>query len=150
MRPFAIIMDRRLRGFRIVEIGAVCILMVLILVVYLAKTHAGGEGADIDRVQVQIEDEQDRIRLLRAEVANLEQPERLEALSGRYLHLQPIAAKHEVGPESLADIAHPPSPADAKAGAAAQPTNPSAAPAAPPAAAEATAQADDDPAADPH
>lgn len=147
MRPFAL-MDRRVRGFRVVEIGAVCILMVLILVVYLAKTHAGGEGADIDRVQTQIEDQQNRIRLLRAEVASLEQPERLEALSGRYLHLQPIPAAHEVAPESLAAIAHPPSPADAKAGAAAQPTSAPTTPAAL-GVAEATASADDDPGADP-
>jgi cell division protein FtsL len=121
MKPLDL-MDRRVRGFRVVELGAVCILLALILVVYLAKTHAGGERADIDQVQSQIIDEETRIRLLKAEVADLEQPERLEALSGRYLHLAPIPADHEVTPEGLADVAHPPAaaPATKSATAAAQ------------------------------
>jgi hypothetical protein len=97
--------DQRVRGFRVVEIGALCVLLVLVLAVYLAKAGAGGERADIDRVSQQIEDEQSRIRMLRAEVAHLEQPERLEALSGQYLGLGPIPAKHEVQPDALPDLA---------------------------------------------
>lgn len=145
MKPLAL-MDRRVRGVRVVEIGAVLILLVLILLVYLAKTHAGGERAAIDQVQAQIDDEQDRIRLLKAEVASLEQPERLQTLAGRYLDLQPIPAKHEVGPESLADIAHPQPAASAKPPVSAQP----AAAQADAAGDEATAAPDDDPSADAH
>ncbi|HLK25993.1 MAG TPA: cell division protein [Caulobacteraceae bacterium] len=135
MNPFNLF-DRRVRGFRIIEIGGLCVLLALALVVYLAKTHAGGERADIDRIQAQIDSEQTRVTLLRAEVARLEQPERLESLSGRYLNLQPIAASHEIGPRSLASVAHPESPTAAKAA-------PAAASAAPPSAAgDALAQAD--------
>jgi cell division protein FtsL len=97
--------DRRVRGFRIVEVGALGVLLVLILAVYLAKTGAGDKRADIERVQDQIADEQSQIRILRAEVATLEQPERLEALSARYLGLAPISARREVTPEGLRDVA---------------------------------------------
>jgi hypothetical protein len=97
--------DHRVRGFRIVELGGLCVLMALVLTVYLSKAGAGGERADIDRVQQQIADEQTRIRLLTAEVSSLEQPERLTALSARYLDMQPVPAKHEVGPDALPDIA---------------------------------------------
>jgi cell division protein FtsL len=97
--------ERRIRGFRIVELGGLSVLLVLVLTVYLSKAGAGGERADIDHVQQQIYDEQTRIRLLQAEVANLEQPERLEALSGQYLGMQPVPAKHEVEPDALPDLA---------------------------------------------
>jgi hypothetical protein len=112
--------NHRVRGFRVVELGGLAVLIVLVLAVYLAKAGAGGKRADIDRVQDQIVDEKARIRLLDAEVANLERPERLEALSGRYLDMQPISAKHEVQADALPDIALAPSadvkPADAKTG----------------------------------
>ena len=97
--------DQRVRGFRIVELGGLGVLLALVLAVYLSKTGAGGERADIDHVQQQIQDEQTRIRLLQAEVANLEQPERLETLSSQYLGLQPVTAKREVQPDALPDIA---------------------------------------------
>jgi cell division protein FtsL len=97
--------DRRIRGFRIVELGASAVLVALVLVVYLAKDGAGDKRADIDRVQDQIVAERDQIRLLRAEVAHQEQPERLGALAGQYLGLQPISAKHEVAAKELADVA---------------------------------------------
>jgi cell division protein FtsL len=99
------LIDHRVRGFRVVEVGALLVLLALVLAVYLSKAGAGGERADIDHVQQQIDDEQTRIRLLRAEVANLEQPERLEALSSQYLNLQPIPAKHEVQADALPDLA---------------------------------------------
>ena len=97
--------DRRVRGFRIVELGAMAVLAALVVVVYLAKDGAGDKRADIDRVQQQIVAEQEQIRLLKAEVAHQEQPERLEALAGQYLGLQPVAAKHEVDAAELSDVA---------------------------------------------
>jgi cell division protein FtsL len=120
--------DRRIRGFRIVELGAMAVLVALVLVVYLAKDGAGDKRADIDRVQEQILAEQDQIRLLRAEVAHQEQPERLSALAGQYLGLQPITAKHEVETSDLADVARvvataPAKPAAASGQAAVAPTS---------------------------
>ncbi len=105
MRPFAFF-DHRVRGFRIVELGGLVVLLILVLTVYLAKTGAGGKRADIDHLQGQIGDERTQIRILKAEVATLEQPERLEALSSRYLGLVPISARREVTLQALSDVAH--------------------------------------------
>jgi hypothetical protein len=136
--------DRRVRGFRVVELGGGAVLLALVLAVYLAKTGAGGERADIDHVQQQIFDEQTRIRLLQAEVANLEQPERLEALSAQYLGLQPVPAKHEVQADALPDLALIQHVAKAAQPSAATPVQPAAptAPAEPPAADSAHDQGD--------
>ena len=136
--------DRRVRGFRVVELGGGAVLLALVLAVYLAKTGAGGERADIDHVQQQIFDEQTRIRLLQAEVANLEQPERLEALSAQYLGLQPVPAKHEVQADALPDLALIQHVAKAAQPVAAAPVQPAAAtaPAEPPAADSAHDQGD--------
>jgi hypothetical protein len=87
---------RRVRGVRVVNLWGCGVLLVLVIGLYLAKTFAGGERADIAREEAQIEDEQQRIRLLNAEVAYLEQPQRIGRLSEDYLNLQPIAPKHDV------------------------------------------------------
>jgi hypothetical protein len=98
------VLDHRYRGFRVIEIGGVGVLLALILLVYLAKTLAGSESARIEHVRQQIADERNRVTLLRAEVASLEQPERLETLSSRYLGLQPVDAKHDIDPQALAGV----------------------------------------------
>ncbi len=108
------VFDQRFRGFRVIEIGGVGVLLALILLVYLAKTIAGGESAEIDHVQQQIGDERARVTLLRAEVASLEQPERLETLSNKYLGLQPIDAKHDIDAQALASVAGAPAPKPAQ------------------------------------
>ncbi len=104
------VFDQRFRGFRVIEIGGVGVLLALVLLVYLAKTIAGSESAEIDHVQQQIGDERARVTLLRAEVASLEQPERLATLSSRYLGLQPVDAKHDIDLQALATIAGAPTP----------------------------------------
>lgn len=100
--------NRRVRGFRLVDLVAASLLVLLILGVYLAKTVAGGERAKIAGVERQIVAEKARIRLLQAEVSHLEQPARIERLSETYLGLAPVAFKREAGPEALADLAHKP------------------------------------------
>ena len=109
MKLFSVL-DRRVRGVRVIDLAGAVLLCGLVLVVYLAKTGAGGTSADIDRVQQQIDEERGQIRLLRAEVANEEQPVRLASLSGQLLNLQPISPKHEIPSEDLADIARAPAP----------------------------------------
>ena len=123
------VFDQRFRGFRVIEIGGVGVLLALILLVYLAKTIAGSESAEIDHVQQQISDERATVTLLRAEVASLEQPERLETLSNRYLGLQPVDAKHDIDAQALATIAgaSAPKPQAPAQGAAPQATTPTAA-----------------------
>jgi cell division protein FtsL len=97
-------MGRTLRGVRLVEFGALLVLLVMALGVYMAKASAGRERADITQVQAQIDDENKRLRLLQAEVAHLEEPARLASLSAQ-IGLQPTSEKHEGAPDDLADIA---------------------------------------------
>ena len=103
MNGFAAFLGRSLRGVRLVEFGALVVLLMLVLGVYLAKAAAGRERGDITAVQAQIEDESKRLRLLQAEVAHLEEPRRLQRLSSE-LGLGP--AKHEGSPQELDQIAH--------------------------------------------
>lgn len=103
----------RVRGFRVVELVGVGVLLSLVLGVYMAKTFAGRERAEIASVERQIEDEKIRIRLLQAEVAHLEQPRRIEGLAAS-LNLEPIAPERETSEEALIDVArHGASPAAA-------------------------------------
>ena len=96
---------RRIRGVRLVNLWGAGLLLVLVIGLYLLKTFAGGERADIARAEIQINDEQRRIRLLNAEVAYLEQPTRIQRLAQDELKLQPASGKHEVNVESLPVIA---------------------------------------------
>ena len=86
-------LNRRVRGFRLIDLVALGLLTVLILGVYLAKTIAGRERTEIARVERQIGEEKARIRLLQAEVSHLEQPARIERLSEAYLGLAPVSIK---------------------------------------------------------
>lgn len=104
------IFSHRVRGVRLVEVWAIGLLAVLVFGVYLTKTFAGREATEITRTQAQIEDETTRIRLLKAEVAYLEQPERIERLSQLYLHLAPMSGKRETDAEGISDLVHKPAP----------------------------------------
>jgi len=101
-------LNRRVRGFRVVDLIAVSLLTVLILGVYLAKTIAGRERTEIARIDRQIGDEKARIRLLQAEVSHLEQPARIERLSETYLGMGPVAFRREAGVEALPELARKP------------------------------------------
>lgn len=97
--------ERRVRGFRLVEVVGLGVFMVLALTVYLLKAGASDERLEIARINRQILAEQTNLRVLRAEVAHLEQPERLGHLAEGYLGLAPIRAAQEINPEVLSQIA---------------------------------------------
>jgi len=99
------LLDRRVRGFRLVDLVLASLLVALVLGTYLAKTMAGRERAEIASIERQIGEEKARTRLLEAEVAHLEDPARLERLSVAYLGLAPVSIKRDVGPRDLTDIA---------------------------------------------
>ena len=103
--PLAFLFEKRIRGFRVIEIAAFLCLTVLVLGVYFSKAHAGHETAEIGDVDQQIAETQRRVRLLDAELAHLEAPARIEQLSQQYLGLAPIPAKHETPDTELAGIA---------------------------------------------
>jgi hypothetical protein len=94
----------RFRGFRIVDLSAFGCLAVLVLSVYAFKANQGGENARIEDVDDQIASEQRQIRALDAELAHLEEPERLERLSAHYLGLGPTSAKQETSIDALIDV----------------------------------------------
>jgi len=98
------------RGFRVVDVAALAVFLVLALTVYAFKSFAGDQRADIVDVESQIRDESRQVRLLKAEVARLESPARLEALATRYAGQAPVTAKQEVTPEALPQVATAPAP----------------------------------------
>lgn len=104
------VLNHRIRGFRLVDVIALGLLVLLILSVYLAKTIASRERAEIASVERRIASERAQIRLLEAEVAHLEQPSRIERLSTLYLEMGPVDVARETTADSLAALA-PPRPA---------------------------------------
>jgi hypothetical protein len=95
---------RTLRGARLIEFGAFTVTLALALTVYMIKARAGRETGDITAVEAQIVDEQQRVRLLQAEVTHLEQPDRLVRLS-ESMGLGPTSDKRETTLDQLPDIA---------------------------------------------
>ena len=98
------VFNQRVRGFRVVEVVGLCILLSLVTGVYLAKTFAGRERQEIGRIEQEIQEEAARKRLLEAEVAHLEQPRRIEQLA-QMMQLKPIAPDHEITEDALIDVA---------------------------------------------
>jgi cell division protein FtsL len=106
----ASVFNRRLRGFRVIELLAVLVVGVLALGSYVFTTFAGAQVTRITGVESQITEEDKRIHLLRAEIAHLEDPSRIERLSTQYLHLQPVDPKHDIGLDALPQAASAPAP----------------------------------------
>jgi hypothetical protein len=106
MRPFAFL-GWRVRGFRVVDLAALVIVLALALGVYAFKTFAGAERSNIADVESDIQTESRRVRLLKAEIAHLESPDRLERLASRYAGQSPVSGRQEVAPEALSQVATP-------------------------------------------
>ncbi|OYX04311.1 MAG: hypothetical protein B7Z12_06995 [Caulobacter vibrioides] len=105
MNVLRTLFNRRLRGFRVIEVVACGCLAVLVLSVYMTKASAGREASAIAGINQDIATEQKRLRLLKAELAHLEQPQRLERLSTQYLALAPVPARRETVPDGLTEVA---------------------------------------------
>ena len=115
------LVTHRVRGFRVVDLAALTVFLALALAVYAFKTSAGAERRDIADVESQIQDETRQVRLLRAEVAHLESPDRLERLATRYAGQAPVSAEQEISPDALPRLAQatqPPPAANAASSAA--------------------------------
>tara|TARA_R110000787_G_scaffold9843_1_gene34025 strand:- start:592 stop:1035 length:444 start_codon:yes stop_codon:yes gene_type:complete len=101
--------DWKVHGIRWVEIIGLLLVALMIFSVYVAKAGAAREGVRISELERQIDDNGERVRLLRAEVARLEQPGRLEALS-RSAGLAPVDVHRRRDEAGLAAIAPVPEP----------------------------------------
>ncbi|MBX3483174.1 cell division protein [Phenylobacterium sp.] len=99
------VFTKKVRGFRLLDLIGIGFLIALILGVYLAKTMAGRERAEIASVEREIKAETSRIRLLQAEVAHLEQPGRIERLAVTYLKMEAVPANREASPAQLPRMA---------------------------------------------
>lgn len=104
------VFDWKVRGVRWIEIIGLMLVAAMIFSVYLAKAAAASESARIASLERQITQNGQRVRLLRAEVARLEQPGRLEALS-RDAGLEPVDVHRQATEASLSDLAPIPEPA---------------------------------------
>ena len=105
--PIKRLFEWKVRGVRCVEIiGVVCV-AALVFSVYIAKAAAARESAEISRIESEIRENRQRVRLLRAEATRLEQPARLEALS-REIGLGPVDVKKQAVEAGLPAIAPPP------------------------------------------
>jgi cell division protein FtsL len=104
MNPFSLF-TQRVRGVRVLDLMAGAVLLVMALGSYAFKTMAEAQSAGAADVQVQINQQQRRIRLLRAEISHLEAPSRIETLATQYLQMAAPDAKHEIKPGDLARVA---------------------------------------------
>ncbi|HTX49644.1 MAG TPA: cell division protein [Caulobacteraceae bacterium] len=99
------VLNRRVRGFRVIDLAALVLFLALALAVYAFKTAAGSQRADIAEIETQIQDETRDVRLLRAKVASLESASRVEDLATRYANQAPVTARQEIEPGDLARVA---------------------------------------------
>lgn len=107
--PIQRLFDWKVRGIRWIEIiGFVCV-GAMVFSVYIAKAAAARESAEIGRLERQIAENRQRVRLLRAEAARLEQPGRLEALS-RTAGLAPVDMDRQTEEAALGTLVARPDP----------------------------------------
>ena len=103
------VFDWKVRGVRWIEIIGALVIAALIAGVYVAKAAAAREASRIAELEREIGENRQRVRLLRAEVARLEQPARLESLS-RGIGMAPVDVKQQADEDRLPSLARPPAP----------------------------------------
>ena len=121
--PVQRLFDWKVRGIRWIEIiGAVCV-AAMVFSVYVAKTAAARESSEIGRLEGEISETRQRVRLLRAEISRLEQPSRLEALS-HAAGLAPVDVHRQATESQLTSLKPAPAPAEVAPPAAAEAASP--------------------------
>ena len=108
------VFDWKVRGFRVTEIIGVAILAAVVVSVYFVKAQAARQSAEIAALQSDISHQRQRVRLLTAETARLEEPARLEALS-RQAGLAPISIEQSADLDALPELAPEPETTEAAA-----------------------------------
>jgi cell division protein FtsL len=84
--------DRRMSR-RALHIVAAVLIVLLAVGLYKAKTDAAKAETRVRELQTQIEETEADLRALRAEIAHLESPARVEDLAQRHLGLAPGAER---------------------------------------------------------
>lgn len=93
---------------RTLQILALALIVALTIGLYKAKTDAAAARAHVADLQSQITDTQADMRALRAEIAHLESPARVEAMAQSELGLHPGAQSTALPESAIAD--HLPAP----------------------------------------
>jgi len=83
----------------------------LIIALYFVKTRAAQARAHVNQLEHTLEQEQASVRMLNAEIAHLENPDRLRELSEQHLGLEPVDANRVLSlQEAVQRIPKKPSP----------------------------------------
>ena len=86
--------------------GWFIIFAIAALALYLVKYRVQDIKDDVDRLEAQLEAEDHAMRMLRAEWAYLNRPDRLQKLSDRYLKMQKLSPEVVVGWEAVQTRPH--------------------------------------------
>lgn len=87
---------RRMTGIIMLIIG-----VALIIALYYVKIRSQTANQEVRRLERLVVEEKNAIRVLQAEIAFLENPDRLSNLSNIYLSLQPISAKNIISIDEI-------------------------------------------------
>lgn len=87
---------RRMTGIIMLIIG-----VALIIALYYVKIRSQTANQEVRRLERLVVEEKNAIRVLQAEIAFLENPDRLRNLSNIYLSLQPISAKNIISIDEI-------------------------------------------------
>lgn len=87
----------RLGWFFLMIIG-----VMLVVALYFVKTRASQARSHVRSLEHTVAQEEAGIRMLRAEIAHLENPERLSQMAEKHLNLQPVAAERTLTLEQAA------------------------------------------------
>ena len=75
----------------------------LVIGLYFVKTRASQAKALVRKLEHTVSQEEASVRMLRAEIAHLENPERLRRLADKHLNLQPVEAERTLTFEQAVD-----------------------------------------------
>lgn len=87
---------RRMTGIIMLIIG-----VALIIALYYVKIRSQTANQEVRRLERLVVEEENAIRVLQAEIAFLENPDRLRNLSNIYLSLEPISAKNIISIDEI-------------------------------------------------
>ena len=73
----------------------------LVFVLFSIKTRALDARAYVKKLEHKLEQEQAEVRMISAEIAHLESPERLRKLADQHLDLRPVKAKQVLSLEQV-------------------------------------------------
>jgi cell division protein FtsL len=95
------LLSARIRGFRVVNVLGLALLLALAVGGYAFKAIASNQDAKVAALDDQIGQETKRIRMLKLEVARLGAGPRVEALARERLGLAPIDPHRDISIEAL-------------------------------------------------